>query len=461
MNSESTGAARLITSGNYVVSKSRPLVLTAYLGTCVGVTICDHYSKIGGMIHLLLPEPLGSDKAEHKFNYATTGLPLFIKALCDSGAHMENFEACIAGGALIGSVSKWDMELDIGGRTADEAEKILKENGIAIREMETGGYHGCRFTLNLETWETGIEPVGLPARSAYSADFKKPTEKQIENIISAIQPIPQVALKIIRMLNEKTIGFNDIAKEIRRDQVISAKLLKLCNSALFGMNRNIDTIERALVILGEKKLLSIILSTSLDLFFPSGTGGYSLCKGGLFKHSLGTALLSQHIARTTKSCAPELAYTAGLLHDIGKVVLDQYVAQIYPHFYRQTQIEGHELVSVEQKVFGIAHTQAGQRLADKWGLPENLADSICAHHQPETSTVDKRLAHVVYVADLIYSQFLTGQEIERLSADNIKSRLEVIGLKADNFPLLIENMTAHLSDLEATYSIMTSSLTVS
>ncbi|MFO7600209.1 MAG: chemotaxis protein CheD, partial [Candidatus Desulfacyla sp.] len=99
---------RSVPSGSYVVSESKNLILEAFLGTCVGVSLCDQEAGVGGLIHLLLPEPTSSDIFDQPETYASTGLPLFIKALCDAGASRHRLEARIAGGALVGPLAERD-----------------------------------------------------------------------------------------------------------------------------------------------------------------------------------------------------------------------------------------------------------------------------------------------------------------------------------------------------------------
>ncbi len=245
-------------------------------------------------------------------------------------------------------------------------------------------------------------------------------------------------MKIVQLFNEPNLGLLDIAREIRQDQVVSAKLLKLCNSALFGMKRNIDTVERALVILGEKKVLALMLSASLEVFFPTPVGGYSLCKGGLYAHSFGVAVVSERLARMTNGCSPDLAYTAGLLHDIGKVVLDQYIASYYPFFYRRTQLEGADFTDVERQALGLTHQEAGKMLAEEWLFPGNLTEVIATHHLPERAIIAPELTNLVFLADILCSRFLAGQEIERLDTEKLEPGLKAIGLTLKHLPLLID-----------------------
>ena len=235
--------------------------MNAYLGTCVGLALCDKKAKLGGLIHMLLPEPNGNDYLEKPGNYALTGLPLFIKEMCSRGSGIPDLEATIAGGALVGDLSEADMDLDIGGRTVEITERLLRNAGISVIKRETGGFFSCRLSLNLETMESSIYPIYDPP-DLIDVNIDKPEINQLQDAINKVKSIPQIVFKILRMVRENKYSLQDIAEEVKQDQVISAKLLKLCNSAFFNKKIKADSIDRVLVLLGEKHLLQAVMSFS-------------------------------------------------------------------------------------------------------------------------------------------------------------------------------------------------------
>jgi len=437
MKIESTHSRQHVASGSYVISKQKKMSLDACLGTCVGVALYDREAGVGGLLHLLLPEPPNPQSPWKPEMYATTGLPRFIEDLLEDGADKGNLEACIAGGALVGPVSRQDLDLDIGGRTTAIVQKILREKEIPLRQAETGGYFSCRLSLDLETFQSSIVPLVIQDPPA-TDNFKKPTSQEIDRTIRFVRPIPQIALKMTRMINEANYNMSEIAEEIRQDQVLSAKVLRLSNSSFIGLKNKVNSIDRALVILGEALMLQLLLTASLEMFLNDSGQGYSLCKGGLFQHALGTAIVSEELAKFTGKVSPDIAYTGGLLHDLGKIVLDQFIAPAHPFFYRRTQEDGIELCEVETEKLGITHPQAGKLLAEKWSLPEKLIDVIRHHHYPEKAEVDSELTHLVYLADLFMSRFQVGQILESLNVERFSRRLQKVGLHPSQFPTIVE-----------------------
>jgi putative nucleotidyltransferase with HDIG domain len=177
-------------------------------------------------------------------------------------------------------------------------------------------------------------------------------------------------------------------------------------------------------------------------FFSGSLSGYSLCKGGLYYHAVGTAIISEKLADLTASVNPGLAYTAGLLHDIGKVVLDQYIDSAYPLFYRQLFEERAHFSEAEQKILGIDHTEAGYDLAARWSLPDSLIDAVRYHHEPEKTDRNLELIQVVYLADLIMSKFHVGLELERPNTKALPSSLKTIGFSIESFANIVDLIPA-------------------
>jgi putative nucleotidyltransferase with HDIG domain len=426
-----------VAAGNYYVGDTQSLLLSAYLGTCVAVALYDAEAGIGGLIHLLLPEPVSSAETCHPEKYASTGFPVFLKAIYDAGASPEKLKACIAGGALVGPLQNYDLKLDIGGRTADRVMQFISDEKIQIEKSETGGFFTCCLSVNMQTWNCSIQPAGINKLKT-NINLKIPKAKEISRAIRDLKPIPQIALKLLRMINEDLYEIDDLAEEIRKDQVISAKTLQLCNSAIFSNRKKIESLKHAVVMLGQHLLLKFVIYDSISVFFSQCGMGYSLCKGGIFHHAVSTAVVAEKLASLTGKISPSLAYTAGLLHDIGKVALDQYIYADFPLFYRQLNDEKQNLIEVEKDVFGIDHSEVGGDLAHSWSLPESLVETIRYHHMPENSVQHTELVHIVYLADLLMSRFNTCFELERINAETLSSRLETIGFSIDRFPEIVD-----------------------
>ncbi len=429
-----------VAAGSFYTSASKPLLLQAYLGTCVGLSLYCKETGIGGMIHLLLPEPVSVSSMAQPEKYASAGVPMLVDTLLKKGAKKEALIATIAGGALVGPLSDQDLSLDIGGRTAEKTRDIMEKLKIDILRSETGGFFTCCMSLDMANGNCTIKPAGQAKLAWDENKVHVPTVAEIKAAAEHLQPIPQVALKVLRLIDEGTQGIERIADEIRKDQVITARTIGLANSALFTKKKNIESLDHALVFLGQDQLVKLILSAAVQSFFEQSSMGYSLCKGGLYHHAVGCAQVAEALAKKTQKVPPQKAYTAGLLHDIGKVALDQYIAPMYPLFYRQA-MEGHQnVLDIEKRVFGIDHTQVGRMLAEQWSLPESLTHAVRYHHDPDKASPHTLLTIVVYLADLLLSRFQIGIEIERIDTRTLSTLMARLDLSTGNFADLVDSI---------------------
>ncbi len=426
-----------VAAGSFYVSHTQPLILQSFLGTCVGVALFDEKAQVGGLMHLLLPEPVSRAGTDQPEKYASTGFPLFLEAICRQGAAKNHLKAHIAGGALVGPLKDVDLHLDIGGRTVETVMRYLSQADIKVEKSETGGFFACSMSLNMLTGRCRVEPA-VSDQDTAAADCHISTAAEIEQTIETIQPIPQVALKILRLIENEEYEITALADEIRKDQVISARTLKLCNSVAFAGRNRVASLDQALVYLGIRLLVKLVISVSVNEFFSRSGMGYSLCKGGLYHHAVGTAIVAEKLAEFIGTVEPGLAYTAGLLHDIGKVVLDQSIAGAYPLFYRKLVEEENNFLEAEIEILGLDHTQVGSNLARKWSFPESLTDIVRHHHKPENAGRNLELAHVVYLADVLMSRFHSGLELERLNVRSLASRMAAIGLSIDKLPVIVD-----------------------
>ena len=434
-----------VSSGSFETGDSQPRLLQAFLGTCVGVAVFDKTAGVGGLIHLLLPEPVSSSSMDRPEKYATTGMPLFLEQLFNLGATRKNMTAIMAGGALVGPLTPQDMALDIGGRTAENVYISLHNQAIPVERAETGGFFTCCIELDMQRWQCEIQPAGFDL-AAPRAHESLPTTADLQQAIESIRPIPQVALKVLRIIEDGSYDIAKVAEEVKKDQVISARTIQLCNSAIFTKRHEVVSLDHALVFLGQELFIKLVISAAVQSYYNQGGDGYSLCKGGLYHHAIGTAMVAEKIAATTGKAVPGIAYTAGLLHDIGKVVLDQYITGAYPMFYREFQDRQSEMIDAETRILGLDHTRVGELLARKWSLPAPLKDAIRFHHHPAETRNEDALTTIVYLADLLMSRFHTGLELERMGTGGLTDHLARVGLTAEQFGQLVDLIPGKVFD---------------
>ena len=217
-----------------------------------------------------------------------------------------------------------------------------------------------------------------------------------------------MATRLFGRIEDEAIAFAELKEEIYKDQSLTANILKLCNSAYVGLPHRVTTLSHAMVLLGLNNLKKIILTVLIKPVYSRKTNIYFLKKGDLFRHALGCALTAEWLARQKGYINPEEAFVAGLLHDIGKVVLGERALEQFDRIMRKIIEEGKDLTRAEEEVFGYNHAQVGAWVAEAWHLPPLLRDVILCHHRPPEATVDPVMVSLVHVADAICNMLGLG-----------------------------------------------------
>jgi putative nucleotidyltransferase with HDIG domain len=232
-----------------------------------------------------------------------------------------------------------------------------------------------------------------------------PTVEQLEKKVvemANLPTLPGVLKKIGALTGSSESSAEDVAKIISTDQVLSAKLLRLVNSPIYGFPGRISSITHAVVLLGFNVVKGLVMGTAV--FDTLGAGGE-----GLWNHSLGCAIISRRLAQEIKLAEPEEIMVAGLLHDLGKVILTFVCTADYHRTTQAAHETGRYIGDVEREVFGVTHTRVASWLAREWHLPGRLADPLTYHHNPELAKSGKHATAVVHVADILTRGMGYGQ----------------------------------------------------
>lgn len=218
-------------------------------------------------------------------------------------------------------------------------------------------------------------------------------KKRVQDLAS-LPTLSGVVRFVSNMADQDQTTAQDLGKVIAKDQVLSAKLLRLVNSPFYGFPGRISSVSHAIVLLGFNVVKGLALSTTVFDALANETKG-------LWEHSLGVAVLSRRIAKEVGLPEPEEIMIAGLLHDLGKVVL----SHLDPEAYRAAMTEAvqsrRHILEVEQEQFGVNHAVVGSWVAETWHLPERLSLTLTLHHAPSRATAHKETVAVVHLADIL------------------------------------------------------------
>ncbi len=219
--------------------------------------------------------------------------------------------------------------------------------------------------------------------------------------ISGLVTLPDVYMRISQLVDDPNSTLYDIADAISRDPAFTALLLKVANSSFYGFSSTIDTAIKAVSVIGTSQIRSLALSLSVARSF-SGLSNALVSMENFWRHSLYCALFARHLARLVRRCDAEALFTAGMLHDIGELIVFCQIPDKARASLNLVLDEGAGLpvYQAERKIIGFDHAQVGGALADLWQLPPLLRECLCYHHDIAASTEKyRREVALVHIAN--------------------------------------------------------------
>ena len=274
------------------------------------------------------------------------------------------------------------------------------------------------------------------------------TEQLLESAPEAI-PLPQTTVFLIRLLNQPESTVDDLTDVLEQDQALSARMLRVANSAYYGLPRQVTSLREAVVMLGRNTLRGLVFTASVMGVLGRQVTGYSLGQGDLWRHSISTAQAARFLADRA-GVHPDEAYVAGLLHDIGKIVLDQYMQEEFGEAMDLTRERGVPFDEAERRVFGVDHAEIGGALAEHWDLPSMLVEAIRYHHRPLEAGVAPALTAAIHVADIVCLELGVGLGRDGLQYAGEPRAFSLLDLEMDDFAELVAHVADGLDTVDLT-----------
>ena len=229
------------------------------------------------------------------------------------------------------------------------------------------------------------------------------TVNQLLKESDRIEPVPQVIHQLMDLVNDPETPVEEITELILYEPVVTANLLRVANSAAFGLKRRVDSVHDAVVLLGLKRVVEIILLNSVTRSLKSAHQGYGLAEGQLWKQSVACALMARAVADTAQGLENHMVFTAALLKDIGVIVLDRHMTEAFATIRTAMEEDNLSLIDAERRVLGIDHADLGGRIAVNWNFSRHLAEIIRHHHLTDDLTAIPDTTAIVYLADCMCS----------------------------------------------------------
>jgi len=289
-------------------------------------------------------------------------------------------------------------------------------------------------------------PVSKPATTE-----GPPSLEQIVTNTGDLPPIPATALKALEMTNDPQVSVRELQAVLAQDQALTARILRIANSSMYGLRREISTVSHAVAILGLDTTRSILAAACVQQVFQTGmVRARDLGTKLLSDHSWGAGLCSRVIARYVRYAPQEEAFLAGLMHDIGKPVLlknlaDRYMPIINDVYRGEATFHDAELV-----VLGFSHAQVGAILAEKWNFPPQLSEAIGFHHNSASAPRFGQLASIISLANSVMIHLEIGFERNKELLLGEQPSVKSLGLDDDTLQKIVQETGAVLAQMPET-----------
>jgi putative nucleotidyltransferase with HDIG domain len=253
--------------------------------------------------------------------------------------------------------------------------------------------------------------------------------------IGSIKKLPTFSTTVVRLsaiLNDPEASVGEFEAIILPDVALTANLLRLANSAYFGLPRRIGSTREAVTLLGIKRVYELSAMAAIEAVVPARLPGYGIDAAAYWCHSVAVAVLAERLSKDKKLAAPALTFTAGLMHDIGKLVISQFLAKAQTELQQEMTDQGKSLVEGEREILGADHGEVGAAVARSWNLPKEVERVAGAHHDPDA--VDGGhgdiMVDLVHIGDCLAHSLGFGADVGQLHRALRSACLERLGLKA-------------------------------
>ncbi|WP_022666474.1 HDOD domain-containing protein [Desulfospira joergensenii] len=275
------------------------------------------------------------------------------------------------------------------------------------------------------------------------------TLQQLIKEIKHLKPIPAVANQLLAIVDDPDHSMEDIANVIQYDPMITASILKTCNSAFFGLKHPAESIRDAVSLLGTDQIIELALIKSGARVLGTSQEGYGLAKGDMWTYSVSSAVIAKQIASRLSLENKATIFTSALIKDIGKIILEKHVSHSDRQIRDLVETGEYSFREAEKKVLGIDHAEIGAMIAKMWKFSPRMVKIIRHHHLADESLIQDREIAAVYLADCICMMTGRGVGADGLSY-RFKSRvMEELGITSDDVSMIIADFGMNMEKIEA------------
>ncbi len=268
--------------------------------------------------------------------------------------------------------------------------------------------------------------------------------------IDYIHPFPLTVSRALQMLRDPEVKPETVAEAVKFDQALTTNVLRYCNSSYFGLRRTISNLKEAIIYIGLSELKKIIMRSGTRQYFEKRKPGYEQNTGELWTHVLASSILAEKIKVLIVDSNTDNVFIAALLHDIGKLVLSEFVEDFSGKIFNLIDEKGLSFLEAEKSVLGIGHAELGAMILEKWEFPEDIITAVKKHHTPFEEE-DSALDNIVRLSDNLAMTMGYGTSVDGLAYHGFSDIIKKYDIKQDTLEKIMSGSLEDITKIESDY----------
>jgi len=264
--------------------------------------------------------------------------------------------------------------------------------------------------------------------------------------VKSFPGMPTTAAKLLKMLKDSESTAAQIEDVLRYDAGLTANILKLTNSAYFGIPSKVSSVRQAIMMLGWKRVMQLVMTMCMSTVMKKPIPGYDLPQGALWRHSVAVSVAAEAVVKALKIPEAEEVFTAALLHDVGKLVLGGFVKNDLEQI-KTMAAKGIAFEVAENMIIGTDHAEIGAKVLKHWNFSSDVIEAVRWHHDPDSPEKVNIQTDIVYLANLLCQSTSTSEEIGGKSVELSPAVIERLGVQLNQFEAISGKIAQWVDEL--------------
>ena len=276
--------------------------------------------------------------------------------------------------------------------------------------------------------------------------MNQPILKQIMSKVRSFPSMPATGAKLLKMLEDPVTSVDEIEDVLRHDPGLTTNVLKLANSAYFGIPSKVSSVKQGVLLLGLKRLIQLVVASCVNTVMDKPVPGYDLPPGDLWRHSIAVSIAAEALVKDKKGIDAEDIFTPALLHDIGKLILGHFVKDELDDIEKIAG-KGVPYVVAEKMVLGTDHAEVGAQVLTQWSFPPEIIAAVRWHHDPDFPEQTSFQVDIVYLSNLLCQINGSGNGSKEPLCDLSPTVIERLGIDVGQFEMIASNVAQWADEL--------------